>query len=332
MSASDRGPVDVSEEKPSASEAAAACSPDRLHVSASGALKEGAFDTRPAEKPGPEGGKKQKLRSSAEECHRTNACLLAGGGLVHGQAVRPQQVVDPSQRERRDGPAAGASRFDAQRAIMGHEATKSAVSPRSERGPPAASAARSQSPQVCPRSRRGWAVPRGRLGSISAAVRSLLSCTLCAVALYNRWPHYVGDLLTGIFVARPPHCRKWRRPLRLRSSRRRRRSRRLWLTTAGGFWKRRNCRPRSSSVRDSVPRRCRLRRCNLTSIPVREGKKDLQKQYEKTEDDLKALQSVGQIIGEVLRQLDEERCTLWNRFACTRRNSDCFSGSHRQGV
>lgn len=37
---------------------------------------------------------------------------------------------------------------------------------------------------------------------------------------------------------------------------------------------------------------------------VRAAKKD----YDKTEDDLKALQSVGQIIGEVLRQLDEERC------------------------
>eukprot|EP00013_Stygamoeba_regulata_P016616 CAMPEP_0177685344 /NCGR_PEP_ID=MMETSP0447-20121125/32978_1 /TAXON_ID=0 /ORGANISM="Stygamoeba regulata, Strain BSH-02190019" /LENGTH=396 /DNA_ID=CAMNT_0019195379 /DNA_START=42 /DNA_END=1232 /DNA_ORIENTATION=- len=34
---------------------------------------------------------------------------------------------------------------------------------------------------------------------------------------------------------------------------------------------------------------------------------ELKKTYEKTEDDLKALQSVGQIIGEVLRQLDEER-------------------------
>ena len=34
-------------------------------------------------------------------------------------------------------------------------------------------------------------------------------------------------------------------------------------------------------------------------------------EYEKTEDDLRALQSVGQIIGEVLRQLDEERCEWW---------------------
>lgn len=30
--------------------------------------------------------------------------------------------------------------------------------------------------------------------------------------------------------------------------------------------------------------------------------------FDKTEDDIKALQSVGQIIGEVLKQLDDERC------------------------
>ncbi|PWN53029.1 putative RPT4-26S proteasome regulatory subunit [Violaceomyces palustris] len=40
---------------------------------------------------------------------------------------------------------------------------------------------------------------------------------------------------------------------------------------------------------------------------LRFGLKDLEKAYEKTEDDIKALQSVGQIIGEVLKQLDEER-------------------------
>merc|ERR1712096_42337 len=40
---------------------------------------------------------------------------------------------------------------------------------------------------------------------------------------------------------------------------------------------------------------------------LREQVKDLSADYEKTEDHLKALQSVGQIIGEVLRQLDEER-------------------------
>eukprot|EP00899_Mesostigma_viride_P002186 jgi/Mesvir1/11969/Mv00288-RA.1 len=40
---------------------------------------------------------------------------------------------------------------------------------------------------------------------------------------------------------------------------------------------------------------------------LREQVKESKAEYDKTEDDLKALQSVGQIIGEVLRQLDEER-------------------------
>ncbi|KAG5420685.1 RPT4 [Candida metapsilosis] len=40
---------------------------------------------------------------------------------------------------------------------------------------------------------------------------------------------------------------------------------------------------------------------------LRLGIRDLDKDYEKTENDIKALQSVGQIIGEVLKQLDEER-------------------------
>lgn len=43
---------------------------------------------------------------------------------------------------------------------------------------------------------------------------------------------------------------------------------------------------------------------------LREQVKVAKKDYDKTEDDLKALQSVGQIIAEVLRQLDEERCEL----------------------
>lgn len=40
---------------------------------------------------------------------------------------------------------------------------------------------------------------------------------------------------------------------------------------------------------------------------LREELKELKRKFDKTEDDLKALQSVGQIIGEVLRQLDEDR-------------------------
>ncbi|CAG9466924.1 unnamed protein product [Pedinophyceae sp. YPF-701] len=40
---------------------------------------------------------------------------------------------------------------------------------------------------------------------------------------------------------------------------------------------------------------------------LREQLESLHKEHDKTEDDLQSLQSVGQIIGEVLRQLDEER-------------------------
>ncbi|TQS33794.1 hypothetical protein Golomagni_05848, partial [Golovinomyces magnicellulatus] len=42
--------------------------------------------------------------------------------------------------------------------------------------------------------------------------------------------------------------------------------------------------------------------------------KGLQKDYDRTEENIKALQSVGQIIGEVLKQLDEERCTYFHGF------------------
>ena len=46
----------------------------------------------------------------------------------------------------------------------------------------------------------------------------------------------------------------------------------------------------------------------------RENQKNAKKNLEKTEEDLKALQSVGQIIGEVLRPLDKERCKWRNVF------------------
>lgn len=42
---------------------------------------------------------------------------------------------------------------------------------------------------------------------------------------------------------------------------------------------------------------------------IRKDIKDLSKDFDHTEENIKALQSVGQIIGEVLKQLDEERCT-----------------------
>lgn len=47
---------------------------------------------------------------------------------------------------------------------------------------------------------------------------------------------------------------------------------------------------------------------------LRLGIKDLQRDFDVSEENIKALQSVGQIIGEVLKQLDEERCTLFSLF------------------
>ena len=41
---------------------------------------------------------------------------------------------------------------------------------------------------------------------------------------------------------------------------------------------------------------------------MREQLKELTKEYDKSENDLKALQSVGQIVGEVLKQLTEDKC------------------------
>ena len=43
-------------------------------------------------------------------------------------------------------------------------------------------------------------------------------------------------------------------------------------------------------------------------MPVRLNIRSLQTSFDKTEEDMKALQSVGQVIGEILKQLDEERC------------------------
>ena len=58
---------------------------------------------------------------------------------------------------------------------------------------------------------------------------------------------------------------------------------------------------------------------------LREQVKQSKKEYDKTEDDLKALQSVGQIIAEVLRQLDEERCELLSRL----QPAHPLTGQHR---
>lgn len=54
--------------------------------------------------------------------------------------------------------------------------------------------------------------------------------------------------------------------------------------------------------------------------------KGLQHDFDVSEDNIKALQSVGQIIGEVLKQLDEERCTSPNPAAacCEQHGADPY--------
>lgn len=68
----------------------------------------------------------------------------------------------------------------------------------------------------------------------------------------------------------------------------------------------------SGNDKESALNEFRQRLVNHREIDTRVRKqrleiRDLQREYDKTEDELKALQSVGQIIGEVLRRLDEER-------------------------
>jgi hypothetical protein len=52
------------------------------------------------------------------------------------------------------------------------------------------------------------------------------------------------------------------------------------------------------------------RECEAKLKALRLEIKGLQKEYDISEENIKALQSVGQIIGEVLKQLDDERCEL----------------------
>ena len=44
------------------------------------------------------------------------------------------------------------------------------------------------------------------------------------------------------------------------------------------------------------------------AFDVRFALKDMEKEFEKTEEDIKAIQSVGQIIAEDMKQLDDDRC------------------------
>ena len=66
--------------------------------------------------------------------------------------------------------------------------------------------------------------------------------------------------------------------------------------------------PRDKALADYKKKLLQHKEVDSKVRALREEVKTAKKEYDKTEDDLKALQSVGQIIGEVLRQLDDERC------------------------
>lgn len=68
-----------------------------------------------------------------------------------------------------------------------------------------------------------------------------------------------------------------------------------------------------------MPRHTHL---TFTILLVRFSIKDLEKEFEKTEDDIKAVQSVGQIIGEVLKQLDDERCASFQNLIVINEQTD----------
>ena len=67
------------------------------------------------------------------------------------------------------------------------------------------------------------------------------------------------------------------------------------------------------------------------SCAVRTNIKNFEDDYEKSENDIKALQSVGQIVGEVTRQLDEERCRARSIFQLAPPLM-ARHRSHRQGI
>lgn len=59
-----------------------------------------------------------------------------------------------------------------------------------------------------------------------------------------------------------------------------------------------------------------IRQRELADLAVRLNIRTLQTDFDKTEDDMKALQSVGQVIGEILKQLDDERCESSEEVLC----------------
>lgn len=71
---------------------------------------------------------------------------------------------------------------------------------------------------------------------------------------------------------------------------------------------------RDQALEDYKKSLLELREWEAKLRTLRLGIKDLQREFDISEENIKVLQSVGQIIGEVLKQLDEERC-MFNTFA-----------------
>jgi len=65
--------------------------------------------------------------------------------------------------------------------------------------------------------------------------------------------------------------------------------------------------PRQKALTDYRKKLLEHREVEARMKEMREQAKQLQKDYDKSEDNLKALQSVGQIVGEVLKQLTEDK-------------------------
>eukprot|EP00727_Mastigamoeba_balamuthi_P000656 m51a1_g10588 putative 26s protease regulatory subunit s10b (391) ;mRNA; f:2656-4157 len=65
--------------------------------------------------------------------------------------------------------------------------------------------------------------------------------------------------------------------------------------------------PRQKALGDYITKLRQSRERNADAVRLREDLKKAKAEYEKTEDDLKSLQSVGQIVGETLRQLSEDK-------------------------
>lgn len=86
---------------------------------------------------------------------------------------------------------------------------------------------------------------------------------------------------------------------------------------------------REQALEDYKKSLLELREWEAKLKALRLGIKDLQKEFDITEDNIKALQSAGQIIGEVLKQLDEERCECWQDAPPRRRC--CLQGMGEHG-